>query len=153
MAEQSAGILMYRLGRGFLEVLIVHPGGPLWKNKDSGAWSIPKGEFLPGEDPLENAIREFEEELGSPVDGEFLTLKPVRQKAGKLVQAFAVEGDLDTANIQSNKFTMEWPPRSGKIQEFHEIDSAEWFDLITAREKINPAQCAFLDELGERIGE
>jgi len=144
---------MYRLSRGFTEVLIVHPGGPLWKNKDEGAWSIPKGEFLPGEDPLANAIREFEEELGSPVEGEFLKLKPVKQKSGKIVHAFAVEGDLDTANIHSNTFQMEWPPRSGRTQDFPEVDRAAWHDLATAREKLNPAQSAFLDELAERIGD
>ncbi len=153
MPKQSAGILMYRLDRGFLEVLLVHPGGPLWKSRDAAAWSIPKGEFLPGQDPLENAIREFEEELGSPVAGEFLTLKPVRQKAGKLVHAFAVEGELDTSNIQSNTFSMEWPPRSGRMQQFPEIDRAEWFDTPTASQKINPAQRSFLDELAERLGE
>lgn len=144
---------MYRLSRGFIEVLIVHPGGPLWKNKDAGAWSIPKGEFLPGEDPLQNAVREFEEELGSGVDGEFLTLKPIKQKGGKIVHAFAVEGDLDTSTIRSNTFQMEWPPRSGRLQDFPEIDRAAWHDLTTARQKLNPAQSPFLDELAERIGE
>jgi len=138
---------MYRLDNGFLEVLLVHPGGPFYRAKDDGAWSIPKGEFLPGQDPLENAIREFEEELGSPVSGEFITLKPVRQKGGKLVHAFAVEGDLDTANIRSNTFTMEWPPRSGRMQQFSEVDRAEWCDIPVARMKINAAQTAFLDEL------
>jgi len=147
MPKQSAGILMYRLDNGFLEVLLVHPGGPFYRAKDDGAWSIPKGEFLPGQDPLENAIREFEEELGSPVSGEFITLKPVRQKGGKLVHAFAVEGDLDTANICSNTFTMEWPPRSGRMQQFSEVDRAEWCDIPVARMKINAAQTAFLDEL------
>jgi len=147
MPKQSAGILMYRLDNGFLEVLLVHPGGPFYKAKDDGAWSIPKGEFLPGEDPLENAVREFHEELGSPVSGEFITLKPVRQKGGKLVHAFAVEGDLDTANIRSNTFTMEWPPRSGRMQQFSEVDRAEWCDIPVARMKINAAQTAFLDEL------
>ena len=144
---------MYQLDNGFLEVLIVHPGGPFYKAKDEGSWSIPKGEFLPGEDPLENAVREFEEELGSPVSGEFITLKPVRQKGSKLVHAFAVEGDLDTENFVSNTFTMEWPPRSGRMQEFPEVDRAEWFDIPTARQKINPAQSAFLDELAEKIGD
>ena len=153
MSKQSAGILMYRLNNGFLEVLIVHPGGPFLKNKDDGAWSIPKGEFLPGEDPLENAVREFHEELGSPVSGEFLALQPVRQKGGKLVHGFAVEGDLDTQDIVSNTFTMEWPPRSGRTQEFPEVDRAEWVDIPTARQKLNPAQTAFLDELTEKIGD
>ena len=129
---------MYRLSRGFTEVLIVHPGGPLWKNKDAGAWSIPKGEFLPGEDPLANAIREFEEELGSPVKGEFLKLKPVKLKSGKIVHAFAVEGDLDTSTIRSNTFQMEWPPRSGRTQDFPEVDRAAWHDLPTAHQKTKP---------------
>lgn len=151
MTKQSAGILMYRRDKGFLEVLLVHPGGPIWRSKDLGAWSVPKGEFLPGEDPLENAVREFEEELGSPVAGEFLTLAPVRQKSGKLVYAFAVEGNLDTNSIQSNTFSMEWPPRSGRIQQFPEVDRAEWFDITTASQKINPAQSAFLDELAELV--
>lgn len=142
---------MYRRDTGFLEVLLVHPGGPLWKSKDAGAWSIPKGEFLPGQDPLEHARREFEEEIGSPVAGEFIKLRTIRQKSGKLVHAFAEEGDLNADKIQSNTFSMEWPPRSGRTQDFLEVDRAEWCDLTTAREKINPAQCAFLAELAERI--
>lgn len=153
MPKQSAGILMYRLDNGFLEVLIVHPGGPLWSKKDEGVWSIPKGEFLPGEDPLEHARREFEEELGSPVTGEFIRLKPVRQSGGKLVHAFAVEGDLDTDTIVSNTFSMEWPPRSGRMQDFPEIDRAEWCDVATAHKRLNPAQTAFLDELAKKIGD
>ncbi len=144
---------MYRISRGFTEVLIVDPGGTLWKNKDAGAWSIPKGEFLPGEDPLENARREFEEELGSPVDGEFLKLRPVKLKSGKIVHAFAVDGDLDTSTICSNTFQMEWPPRSGRTQDFPEIDRAAWHDFPTAHQKLNPAQSAFLPELAARIGD
>lgn len=143
---------MYRLDNGFLEVLLVHPGGPFYRSKDVGVWSIPKGEFLPGEDPLKHALREFEEELGSAVSGEFIRLKPVRQKGGKLVHAFAVEGDLGADNIQSNTFPMEWPPRSGRMQEFPEVDRAEWLDLTTARQKINPAQSALLDDLASLFG-
>lgn len=143
---------MYRFGiGGELEVLLVHPGGPFSVNKDAGAWSIPKGEFGPGENILKTALREFHEELGTRISGEFILLKPVRQKAGKIVHAYAVEGDLDTDSIISNTFQIEWPPRSGKLQEFPEVDRALWCDLTTARQKINPAQIALLDELEERI--
>ncbi|MBK8467048.1 MAG: NUDIX domain-containing protein [Chloracidobacterium sp.] len=153
MAKQSAGILMYRVDKESLEVLIVHPGGPFNSSKDEGAWSIPKGEFEVGEETLTTAIREFEEELGSkPPASEFIRLKPVTQKAGKVVHAFAVEGDLDTENVKSNTFEMEWPPRSGKMQEFPEVDRAEWFDIPTARRKLNPSQIALLDELVEKVG-
>ena len=144
---------MYRVDDGSLEVLLVHPGGPFNISKDEGAWSIPKGEFDVGEETLTTAIREFEEELGSkPPASEFIRLRPVTQKAGKVVHAYAVEGDLDTENIKSNTFEMEWPTLSGKMQEFPEIDRAEWFDIPTARRKINPAQVAFLDELVEKAG-
>jgi predicted NUDIX family NTP pyrophosphohydrolase len=149
MPKQSAGILMYRLEDDVLNVLLVHPGGPLWQNRDAGAWSIPKGELDVGEDVLKTALREFHEELGTRISGEFIRLKPVRQKAGKIVHAYAVEGDLDTESIASNTFQQEWPPRSGRMQDFPEVDRAEWFDLVTAREKINPAQIAFLDELAD----
>lgn len=144
---------MYRFDDG-LEVLLVHPGGPYNRSKDEGAWSIPKGEFNAGEETsLKTAIREFEEELGSsPPATEFIRLKPVIQKSGKVVHAYAVEGDLDADNIECNTFEMEWPPRSGKMQEFPEVDRAEWFDIPTARRKINPAQAAFLDELGTKLG-
>lgn len=149
MPKASAGILMYRFDDGRLEVLIVHPGGPYNARKDEGAWSIPKGEFDPGEDPLRTALREFHEELGKRISGEFIRLQPVRQKGGKLVHAFAVEGDLDTDAIESNTFEIEWPPRSGKRQEFPEVDQAIWCDLDTAREKLNPAQTALLDNLAD----
>jgi predicted NUDIX family NTP pyrophosphohydrolase len=132
------------------EVLLVHPGGPFWANKDAGAWSIPKGEYEEGaEDPLECALREFEEELGSspPARGALTPLGEVRQKSGKRVTAWAAEGDIDPGGIRSNTFTMEWPPRSGREQEFPEIDRAAWFPLDEARERINPAQAAFLDRL------
>jgi predicted NUDIX family NTP pyrophosphohydrolase len=133
-----------------LEVLLVHPGGPVWAGRDQGAWSIPKGEFEPGEEPLNAARREFAEELGTePPAGEPLALGEVRQKSGKLVQAWALAGDLDVERVVSNSFTMPWPPRSGRAQEFPEVDRAEWFDLVTAREKINAAQVALLDRLEE----
>jgi predicted NUDIX family NTP pyrophosphohydrolase len=129
------------------EVLLVHPGGPFWARKDAGAWSIPKGEYADDEDPLACARREFEEELGAVAPAELTPLGEVRQKSGKRVTAWAAEGDLDAAAIRSNTFTMEWPPRSGREQEFPEIDRAEWFPLDEARERINPAQAAFLDRL------
>lgn len=145
---------MYRF-ESEIEVLLVHPGGPLNRSKDEGSWSIPKGEFNVGEETsLQTAIREFQEELGSaPPATEFIRLKPVIQKSGKVVHAYAVEGDLDTTNIRCNNFEMEWPPRSGKTQEFPEIDRAEWFNIPTARRKANPAQTALLDELLEKVGE
>jgi predicted NUDIX family NTP pyrophosphohydrolase len=144
----SAGILLHRdSGRG-LEVLLVHPGGPFWARRDAGAWSIPKGEYSPEEDPLQAARREFAEELGSQAPaGEPADLGEVRQKSGKVVRAWAMAGDLDADTIVSNTFALEWPPRSGRVNEFPEVDRAEWFDLDRAREKINPAQAAFLDRL------
>ena len=128
-------------------MLLVHPGGPFWSRKDAGAWSIPKGEHGDDEEPEACARREFEEELGVPVDGELVDLGTVRQKSGKEVRAFLGSGDLDVAAVVSNTFTMEWPPRSGRMQEFPEVDRAAWFEVETAREKINPAQAAFLDRL------
>ena len=128
-------------------MLLVHPGGPFWARKDAGAWSIPKGEHGDDEEPEACARREFEEELGVPVDGELVDLGTVRQKSGKEVRAFLGSGDLDVAAVVSNTFTMEWPPRSGRMQEFPEVDRAAWFEVETAREKINPAQAAFLDRL------
>lgn len=130
-----------------VQVLLVHPGGPFWQNKDLGAWSIPKGEIEDGEDPLAAAQREFFEELGTRAAGPFVGLTPVKQKGGKIVHAWAFEGDLDPATIRCNTFRMEWPPRSGTWVEFAEVDRAEWFDLAQAREKINSAQAAFLLEL------
>jgi predicted NUDIX family NTP pyrophosphohydrolase len=149
-AKRSAGIVLYRESADGLEVLLVHPGGPFWARKDAGVWSIPKGEYEPGDDPLGAARREFEEELGSaPPDGATLDLGEVRQKSGKLVCAWALEGDLDPTAVHSNAFALEWPPRSGRMREFPEVDRAEWFPLAAAREKINPAQAAFLDRLAE----
>jgi predicted NUDIX family NTP pyrophosphohydrolase len=150
---RSAGILLYRRLGGRSEVLLVHPGGPFWSRRDEGAWSIPKGEYEDGEDPLEAAQREFEEELGRAApDGEPLDLGEIRQKSGKLVHAWALEGDLDPDEITSNTFTLEWPPRSGRMREFPEVDRAGWFTLEHARDKLNPAQVALLERLAERTG-
>lgn len=149
MAGRSAGILLFRRKKG-LEVLLVHPGGPFFARKDLGAWSVPKGEYGASEDALAAARREFTEETGFPVDGKFLPLAPVKQKGGKEVLAWAVEGDIDAEKVVSNVFELEWPPHSGKVTEFPEIDRAEWFDLPTARIKINERQCDLLDEL-ERL--
>lgn len=146
MAGRSAGILLFRKSPS-IEVLLVHPGGPFFARKDLGAWSIPKGEYADSEDPLAAARREFQEETGTALDGTFLPLTPVKQKGGKEVMAWAVEGDLDPATVASNDFELEWPPRSGKMRHFPEIDRAEWFDLATARKKINERQGAFLAEL------
>ena len=129
----------------------MHPGGPFWKNKDFEAWSIPKGEFAQGEDPLEAAKREFHEETGVPIHGIFIALNPVRQPGGKLVYAWAVEGDCRAESIKSNLFTMEWPPRSGKRQEFPEVDRAAWFSIKQARDKILKGQLMLLDELERRL--
>lgn len=149
---RSAGLLLFRRAGGELEVLLVHPGGPFWVKRDMGAWSIPKGECEDGEDPRSAARREFAEELGTPApDGEAIELGEVRQKAGKTVLAWAITGDLDPTQITSNTFTMEWPPRSGRTQEFPEVDRAEWFALDEARERINPAQSALLDRLSEAV--
>ena len=152
MASRSAGILLYRLGSGDPEVLLVHPGGPFWARKDAGAWSIPKGEHSDSEDPQACALREFEEETGTPLSaGELIELGTVKQKGGKTVTAWAAERDLDPDSVRSNSFTMEWPPRSGRQAEFPEIDRAAWFDVTTAREKLLPAQTEFLDRLLDRL--
>jgi predicted NUDIX family NTP pyrophosphohydrolase len=150
-SRRSAGILLHR-GRGEeIEVLLVHPGGPLWTNRDAGAWSIPKGECVGGEDPLDAARREFEEELGTaPPAGEADDLGEIRQKSGKRVRGWAIAGDLDATQIESNTCQLEWPPRSGKLIEIPEVDRAEWFGLEAAREKINPAQAQLLDRLEQR---
>ena len=147
MPKVSAGLLVYRQTQGSLQVLLAHPGGPYFRNKDEGAWSIPKGEIEPGEDPLEAAQREFKEETGLAVAGRFVELSPVKQKGGKIVQAWACEFDCDPATFVSNTFAMEWPPRSGRQQEFPEIDRAEFFTPDVARQKINSAQVVLIDEL------
>lgn len=151
MARQSAGILLYRLTGPALEVFLVHPGGPYFAGKDAGVWSIPKGEYGPEEEAMAAARREFEEETGSPVEGTFIPLAPVKQKGGKQVHAWAVEGDMDAAGIRSNTFRMEYPYKSGKWINVPEVDEAGWFNLPTARLKINPAQVAFLDELEQHL--
>jgi predicted NUDIX family NTP pyrophosphohydrolase len=145
----SAGILMYRDRPSGREFLLVHPGGPFWVKKDEGVWSIPKGEFTDGEDPLDAARREFEEELGTAVVGDFMQLTPIKQKSGKVVHAWAVRGDFDVASVKSNLFSMEWPPKSGRQQEFPEVDRAEWFDLETARKKILAAQMELVDQVSK----
>jgi len=153
MPRVSAGLLMYRTRPQGLQVLLVHPGGPYWRSKDEGAWTIPKGEAGNGEELLDAARREFREELGFdalPTRGAFEPLRPVKQKGGKVVHAWAFEGDCDPLSARSNTFEMEWPPRSGRRVEFPEVDRAEFFYLETAAHKINPAQVAFLDELAAR---
>ena len=148
MPRRSAGILLYRRCGGQPEVLLVHPGGPFWAKKDLGAWSIPKGEYEEGENARACALREFEEELGArPPEGELAELGTARQSGGKLVTAWAAEGDLDPSLARSNTFTIEWPPRSGAMREFPEVDRADWFTLDEARRRINPAQAVFLDRL------
>jgi predicted NUDIX family NTP pyrophosphohydrolase len=151
----SAGILLYRDGGDDpfdREVLLVHPGGPMWARRDLGAWSIPKGEVEPGEEPLQAALREFAEELGSPPPaGEPVALGEVRLKSGKHVWAWALAGDLDASAIVSTTFEMAWPPRSGTIGTFPEVDRAQWFGLELAREKLNPAQAAFVDRLANTL--
>jgi predicted NUDIX family NTP pyrophosphohydrolase len=148
ISNQSAGILLYRNINGQIEFFLVHPGGPFFKNKDEGYWSIPKGEFLPDENPLAAAQREFEEETGRPIKAEkFIELSPIKQKSGKIVHAWSAEGELDADTITSNTFEIEWPPHSGKMSSFPEIDRAGWFDIENARLKINAAQAALIDEL------
>jgi predicted NUDIX family NTP pyrophosphohydrolase len=152
MSRVSAGLLMYRICSGRAQVLLVHPGGPFCRNKDQGAWSLPKGEVEPDEDLLEAARREFEEETGLRPSGPFSALTSVKQSGGKTVHAWAFEGDCDLATIVSNTFTMEWPPRSGRQAEFSEIDKWEFFDIDDARRKINPAQVGLIDELEGILG-
>ena len=147
MPKLSAGILLYHFCDQILEVFLVHPGGPFWAKKDAGAWSIPKGEYDIGEDPLLAARREFNEETGYDLDGNFIPLLPIKQKSGKIIQAWALEGEADPIAIVSNTFTLEWPPRSGRQQEFPEIDRAGWFTMEQARGKIAPGQLGFLQEL------
>ena len=153
MAKLSAGLLLYRYQDGRLQVLLVHPGGPFWARKDQGAWSIPKGEVDDGEDPFAAAKREFEEETGIRPSGDFVPLAAIRQKSGKVVQAWAFAGDCDPKDIRSNSFRVEWPPRSGKQKEFPEVDRADFFEIEEARGKINSAQAALLLELEEKLKE
>lgn len=147
MPEISAGLLMYRIRDRQAQVLLVHPGGPFFRNKDEGAWTIPKGEADAGEGLLATAQREFAEETGLTPTGPFIALASVKLKSGKTVHAWAFEGDCDPANLVSNTFTLEWPPKSGKQAEFPEVDKAEWFDVATAKQKINSAQAKLIEEL------
>jgi predicted NUDIX family NTP pyrophosphohydrolase len=151
MPKRSAGVLIMRRTGPDLEVLLVHPGGPFWKNKDDGAWSIPKGEYAENEDPLAAAKRELAEETGLTPSGEFIPLGDIRQPGGKIVTAWAAQDDPDSVVLPSNTFSMPWPPGSGKLQEFPEIDRAEWFPLEMARRKILPAQIELLDRLAEHL--
>jgi predicted NUDIX family NTP pyrophosphohydrolase len=150
--KQSAGILVYRLKKG-LEVFLVHPGGPYWKGKDTGAWSIPKGEFVSGEEALVAAQREFREETGQMVEGHFRPLTPVKLKSGKIIYCWAVEAQVDETSIVSNQFKVEWPYKSGRWQDFPEVDKAGWFRPAEATEKVNPAQAALITELQKMLEE
>jgi predicted NUDIX family NTP pyrophosphohydrolase len=155
MPKRSAGLLLYRLTGAVPEVLLVHPGGPLWARKDLGAWSIPKGEYVPGEDPIERAVTEFEEELGLPAPvarDDLVGLGEVRQKGGKVVVTWAANADFDETAIESMTFPLEWPPRSGRVQEFAEVDRAAWFSLADARRRLVAAQAELIDRLEAHIG-
>ena len=153
LMKRSAGLLLHRDSSQGIEVLLVHPGGPFWAKKEAGAWSIPKGEYAEGEDPLTAARREFEEETGAAIEAEFVPLTPIRQKGGKEVLAWAVRADFDPGALKSNLFSMEWPPRSGRQQEFPEVDRAAWFPIGAAREKILESQMPLLDELEKLMGQ
>jgi predicted NUDIX family NTP pyrophosphohydrolase len=153
MAKVSAGLLMYRIRDGALQFLLAHPGGPFWKDRDAGAWTIPKGEIQPGEEPLAAAQREFEEEVGFKPRGRFIELTPITQKSGKIVHAWAFEGDCDPALVRSNSFKMEWPPRSGQFEDCPEVDRAGFFGMEEAKGKINPAQIPLLVEATQRLGQ
>jgi predicted NUDIX family NTP pyrophosphohydrolase len=151
MPKRSAGLLMYRRSRGILEVLLVHPGGPFWEKKDLGSWSIPKGEYEAGEEALAAATREFQEETGLVAEGPYTPLTSIRQQGGKLVQAWAFEGDCDAESLKSTTFSLEWPPNSGRRREFPEVDRAGWFSIGEAKRKILPAQASLLEELAAKM--
>jgi predicted NUDIX family NTP pyrophosphohydrolase len=151
MSQRSAGILLYRYDSDNLSVLLVHPGGPFWENKDTGAWSIPKGLYATDEDPLSAAKREFQEETGFAVEGDFLDLGELKQPSGKIVHAWALAGDLDVSKLISNTFELEWPRHSGRKQVFPEVDKGAWFGLETAKQKISPGQAPFLDRLRVKL--
>jgi predicted NUDIX family NTP pyrophosphohydrolase len=151
MPKQSAGILLYRFSSNQLEFFLVHPGGPFFAKKDAGAWSIPKGEFTGEENPLDAAKREFREELGIAPSGRFIELIPVKQRSGKIVYAWALEGDIDPERVVSNTFELEWPPKSGKKQHFPEIDKGEWFGITAVKQKINKAQAALVVEVVKKL--
>ncbi len=150
--KQSAGLILYRKTTKNTEIFLVHPGGPFWKNKDEGAWSIPKGEFTSDEEPLTAAIREFKEETGISIDGNFREFQPVVIKSGKKIFAWAIEKDVNEKNVISNSFEMEWPPKSGKMQSFPEVDRAGWFTLSVAKIKISQGQLPLLQQLEQLIG-
>jgi predicted NUDIX family NTP pyrophosphohydrolase len=152
MPKHSAGILLYRFREGILEVLLVHPGGPFWARKDRAAWSIPKGQYEEGEDPLEAAKRELAEETGIRLDSPLIDLGELRQPSGKIVHAWAASQDCDPSGIRSNSFTMEWPPNSGKLQEFPEIDRGAWYPTGVAKSKLHKGQAAFIDRLVKLLG-
>lgn len=149
--KQSAGILLHRIRCHATQVLLVHPGGPFWAKKDDGTWSIPKGKYDEGADALEAAKREFHEETGFEIHNKTVPLMPVRQPSGKVISVWAMAGDLDATSIRSNSFRMEWPPKSGTLQEYPEVDRAEWFDLCTAHQKILPGQRPFLTQLEQML--
>lgn len=151
MVRKSAGILLYRFHENVPEFLLVHPGGPFWAKKDVGAWSIPKGEFEASESPLDAAIRELEEELGIKISGDFIELKPVKLKSGKIVYAWALQHDMDPANIKSNTFEFEWPPKSGKKILIPEVDKAGWFNVEDALKKINVGQINLIEEMVNKL--
>ena len=151
MSKVSAGLVMYRVRDGQLEFLLAHPGGSFWKNKDAAAWTIPKGEIRPDEEPLAAACREFQEETGFKPEGLFAPLTPIKQRSGKIVHAWAFEGDCDASQIKSNTFQMEWPPKSGRIETSPEIDRAGFFKMSEAKKKIMPAQFPLLAELEEKL--
>ena len=151
MQKKSAGIILYRFRNSKFEVLLVHPGGPFWVKKDLGAWSIPKGEFTDEETPLDAAIRELYEETGCQISGDFIALTPRKQKNGKVIYAYAIEHDFDVELLKSNTFKIEWPPKSGKEQEFPEIDRAEWFNYETCRQKLNEVQAEIIEELANQL--
>ena len=152
MAKLSAGLLLFRRIDRHLELFLVHPGGPFWARKDDGAWSLPKGEYSDAENPLEAAKREFQEETNISVDGDFLPLGELRQPSGKVITAWALEKDVDPTLVKSNLFSMEWPPKSGKTQDFPEVDRAAWFPLSQARTKLLKGQVAFINRLAKKLG-
>ncbi len=151
MPKLSAGLLMFRRANTGIEVLLVHPGGPFWQKKDIGSWSVPKGEYEKGEDPLEAAKREFEEETGVAPRGDFISLEEVKQSSGKVIAVWALEGNCSAEQVRSNTFQMEWPPRSGKLQEFPEVDRAGWFSLEEARDRISKGQVSFIEKFINRL--